>query len=89
MGLHMKPNPFDQLVHVLLTWLILGCAVVCAAEIVAPNSLLLALARPLVVMLQGTWFIQIGHMLFQGARGGREWGRGVAAACSHQGPHLC
>ncbi len=67
MGLHSKDNPLDNLLHVLLTSVMIGCVVVCTLEIWVRDSFLLAIARPLMVMFQGTWFIQVGHILFQGA----------------------
>lgn len=69
MGMHSKPNPLDNLVHVLLTGVMVACVVVCAAEIAAPNSLLLALLRAIVVFFQGTWFWHVGAIMFRG-----EWG---------------
>lgn len=64
MGMHSKPNPLDNLVHMLLTGVMVACVVVCAAEIAAPNSLLLALLRPMVVFFQGTWFWHVGAIMF-------------------------
>ncbi len=37
------------------------------AEICCKGSVLLTLARALLVLLQGIWFIQIGYILFKGA----------------------
>lgn len=74
MGMHSKPNPLDNLVHMLLTGVMVACVVVCAAEIAAPNSLLLALLRPMVVFFQGTWFWHVGAIMFWGECG-MSWGR--------------
>jgi hypothetical protein len=84
-ALRLQHNPLDQLLHLLLTSLMVCCAVVCLAEAAFPRSLLLALARPLFVMLQGSWFIEVGHMLFQGA-GRASWRAGWHhAACTEHG----
>lgn len=69
MGSHAKPNHLDQLVHVLLTWVMRACVVVTAAEIAAPKSLLLALLRGMVVFFQGTWFWHVGSIMFRGRCG--------------------
>lgn len=65
MGMHTKPNPLDALVHHLLTGVMVSCVVVCTAEIAAPNSLLLALLRPMMVFFQGTWFWHVGAIMFK------------------------
>ncbi|KAF6263374.1 hypothetical protein COO60DRAFT_459184 [Scenedesmus sp. NREL 46B-D3] len=62
MGMHAKPNELDQLVHTLLTWIMIACIVVSAAEIAAPRSLLLALLRAMLVFFQGTWFWHVDSM---------------------------
>jgi Family of unknown function (DUF716) len=84
MGLHAKHNPLDQLLHVLLTALMVGSSAVCFAEVAYSRSLLLALARPLFVMLQGSWFIEIGRMLFLG-----EWPCWVAGVLSKKHEAHC
>lgn len=66
MGSHAKPNPLDQLVHVMLTWIMISCIVVTAAEIAVPKSLLLALLRGMMVFFQGTWFWHVGSIMFKG-----------------------
>jgi hypothetical protein len=66
MGMHAKPNELDQLVHTLLTWIMIACIVVSAAEIAAPQSLLLALLRAMLVFFQGTWFWHVGAIMFKG-----------------------
>jgi hypothetical protein len=66
MGMHAKPNPLDALVHKLLTGVMISCVVVCAAEIARPDSLMLAILRPMVVFFQGTWFWHVGAIMFTG-----------------------
>ena len=66
MGMHAKPNELDQLVHTLLTWIMIACIVISAAEIAAPQSLLLALLRGMLVFFQGTWFWHVGAIMFKG-----------------------
>uniref|UniRef100_A0A383W5U1 Transmembrane protein 45B n=1 Tax=Tetradesmus obliquus TaxID=3088 RepID=A0A383W5U1_TETOB len=65
MGMHAKPNELDQLVHTLLTWIMVACIVISAAEIAAPQSLLLALLRGMLVFFQGTWFWHVGAIMFK------------------------
>jgi hypothetical protein len=65
MGMHAKPNELDQLVHSLLTWIMVSCVVTTAAEIAAPRSLLLALMRAMAVFFQGTWFWHVGSIMFR------------------------
>eukprot|EP00879_Flechtneria_rotunda_P030408 GHRR01033037.1.p1 GENE.GHRR01033037.1~~GHRR01033037.1.p1 ORF type:complete len:330 (+),score=109.70 GHRR01033037.1:93-1082(+) len=65
MGTHAKPNPLDQLVHLLLTWVMVACIVVTAAEVAAPRSLLLAVLRAMLVFFQGTWFWHVGSIMFR------------------------
>lgn len=68
MGMHSKPNELDALVHLLLTWIMIACVVVSAAEIAWPQSVLLALLRAMVVFFQGTWFWHVGSIMFRGGR---------------------
>lgn len=66
MGLHKKHTDLDILVHQLLTWVMIGTTVVCFLEIWITNNVLLSTMRPMLVLFQGTWFIQVGHIMFLG-----------------------
>ncbi len=67
LGFHLKGAPIEVLVHKILVITIAGSAAVMFAEICCKGSVLLTLARALLVLLQGIWFIQIGYILFKGA----------------------
>ena len=45
-----------------------------AAEVMFPHSFPLAAARPMLLLLIGAWFIEIGRILFGGAQARRESG---------------
>lgn len=62
---HLHGNDaLNRLVHTLLIYAIFACAVFSSIEIVVKESMLLALARAFAVILQGTWFILVGFILF-------------------------
>jgi len=69
MGLHGKHVQLDQDVHFLLMLSMAGATVATAAEGALPGSFALAAARPMLLLLVGSWFVQIGHILFQGGCG--------------------
>jgi hypothetical protein len=77
MGMHTKPNALDALVHKLLTGVMISCVAVCGAEIAKPDSLLLALLRPMMVFFQGTWFWHVGSIMFRGEVWGSVFGGGA------------
>lgn len=87
MGMHTKPNALDALVHKLLTGVMISCVAVCGAEIAKPDSLLLALLRPMMVFFQGTWFWHVGSIMFRGGCVGAECRGlgGVRLACQPAG----
>ena len=66
MGLHAKHVPLDQQVHSLLTLAMAAATVATAAEGAWPASFPLAAARPALLLVIGTYFIQIGRILFLG-----------------------
>ena len=66
LGFHLKGAPIEVLVHKILVITIAASAAVMFAEICCKGSVLLTLARALLVILQGMWFIQIGYILFTG-----------------------
>ncbi len=58
----------DVRVHTLLVITILSTFVVIVGEMCRPNNFLLAAARPMLIIMQGIWFIQVAHILFRGGR---------------------
>ena len=72
-----------KIMHRLLGYAVLGCAVTTCLEISQRKSLLVALSRAFFMMLQGIWFIQVGFILFPPAT--NFWGTGVTEiADEHQ-----
>lgn len=43
-----------------------AATIITAAEALLPGSFALAAARPMLMVLIGTWFVQIGRILFMG-----------------------
>ena len=66
LGFHLKGAPIEILVHKILVITIAGSAAVMFAEICCKGSVIFTLARALLVLLQGLWFIQVGYILFKG-----------------------
>ncbi|CAL4219691.1 unnamed protein product, partial [Meganyctiphanes norvegica] len=54
----------DVQVHMLLFYVICACAVSTALEMKYKKNVLPALARTYFTMLQGTWFLQVGFILY-------------------------
>lgn len=54
------------IIHKLLVYTIVGCAGTILAEGAFPNNVVLSLARAMFVILQGTWFMQIAVMMYNG-----------------------
>ncbi|XP_070000043.1 transmembrane protein 45B [Penaeus vannamei] len=54
----------DVQVHMLLFYVVLACAVSTALEMCYKNNVLPALCRSYFTLLQGTWFYQIGFILY-------------------------
>ncbi|XP_037088076.1 transmembrane protein 45B-like [Pollicipes pollicipes] len=57
-------SDMEMLVHHLLLYVVLGSAAATLAELTCRRSVLPALARCFFTLLQGTWFIQVGFILF-------------------------
>jgi hypothetical protein len=66
-----KSHPPAQ-VHFLLTLSMAATTVTTAAEALLPQSFPLAAARPILLVLVGSWFVQIGRILFLGGLGLRD-----------------
>lgn len=73
MGLHGKHQPMDQSVHFLLMLAMAAATVCSAAEAMFPSSFVLAAARSMLLMLIGTWFVQVGRILYLGGSVGLGW----------------
>ena len=50
--------------HVLLVYAIVGCAIFCALEWYNENEIIFTYGRIVCTLLQGTWFFQIGFVLY-------------------------
>ncbi|KAB0359577.1 hypothetical protein FD754_003733, partial [Muntiacus muntjak] len=68
---HNRP-PLDQHIHSLLLCAVFGGALSLAVEVVLRDNVVLELFRTSLLLLQGTWFWQIGFVLFP-PFGGPEW----------------
>lgn len=55
-----------MIIHKLLVYTIVGCAATILAEGAFPNNPILSLTRAMFVILQGTWFMQIATMMYNG-----------------------
>ena len=53
-----------MLVHTLLVYAILGCLVFAAMECYNPHQILFTYGRVLFLILQGTWFLEVGFVLY-------------------------
>ena len=61
--LHGK-QPLDVHVHMFLVYAIVGCIIFVCLEAYNPNQVLFTYGRILFIILQGTWFYQVGFMLY-------------------------
>ncbi|XP_064338293.1 transmembrane protein 45B isoform X2 [Camelus dromedarius] len=68
---HNRP-PLDQHIHSLLLYAVFGGALSIALEVILRDNIVLELFRTSLAILQGTWFWQIGFVLFP-PFGGPEW----------------
>lgn len=60
---HNRP-PLDQHIHSLLLFGLFGAAVSISLEVILRDNIVLELFRTSLLILQGTWFWQIGFVLF-------------------------
>ncbi|KAM9220089.1 transmembrane protein 45B isoform 1-T2 [Dugong dugon] len=60
---HNRP-PLDQHIHSLLLFAVFGGAISTFLEVILRDNIVLELFRTSLVILQGTWFWQIGFVLF-------------------------
>lgn len=77
LGFHLKGTSLEVVVHKILVITIALSALIMFAEIRSRASVMLTVARALLVILQGIWFIQIGYILYMGARLARK----LASSC--------
>lgn len=81
----------DVQVHFILTIVIFGCAIVAMLRMIQATNLLINIAFSFGVILQGTWFIQIGHTLYPPS--GKKWDEGSnpcqsnSISVTSNGPH--
>ncbi|XP_036209263.1 transmembrane protein 45B [Myotis myotis] len=68
---HNRP-PLDQFIHSLLLCAVFGGALSIFLEVILRDNIVLELFRTSLVILQGTWFWQIGFVLFP-PFGGPQW----------------
>ena len=61
--LHSR-EPLDIHVHVLLVYAVYGCILFCVLEYVNPKEIMYTYGRILFTMLQGTWFFEVGFILY-------------------------
>ncbi|KAH7933616.1 hypothetical protein HPB49_014375 [Dermacentor silvarum] len=61
--LHGRP-PLDVLVHTLLVYTAVAWAACIVVEMCRPRSILASLGRAYFCLLQGTWFWQVGYVLY-------------------------
>jgi hypothetical protein len=61
--LHSR-EPLDIHVHTLLVYAIEGCVAFTCLEFFKPNEILFTYGRIVCTLLQGTWFYQVGFVLY-------------------------
>jgi Family of unknown function (DUF716) len=62
---HLKGSPLEILLHKILVITIFITVLVMFLEIVYPRSVLLAVARSQLVLLQGVWWLQMARMMYR------------------------
>lgn len=75
---HLRGDLLDVEIHTLLVITIFLTAVVIFAEIQHKSNVLLSALRPVLVIMQGVWFVQAAFILFRG-----KPDRGLAASHVH------
>lgn len=63
---HLRGDQLDVEIHTLLVITIFLTAIVILAEIQNKSNVLLASLRPILVIMQGVWFVQAAFILFRG-----------------------
>ena len=67
LAFHLKGSDLEVTAHKILVITIAMSAIIMFEEIGRKSSVLLTIGRSLLVILQGTWFIQIGLILYKRA----------------------
>ena len=63
---HLKGTALDFELHLLLVLTIFATALVMFLETSHPHTLQLTALRAMLVLQQGTWFIQVAYILYTG-----------------------
>jgi hypothetical protein len=71
-GLHKKHTPMDVLVHQILFYAILACALFCALEVGYMHNPLFTAGRIGALYLQAAWFFAAARMMFESEECMRE-----------------
>jgi hypothetical protein len=66
-------TPLDVLVHTLLVYVLHATVIVCVVEMRYRNNVTVSLTRTFLVFLQGTWFWQVGFILYNPIHGHIPW----------------
>jgi Family of unknown function (DUF716) len=66
LAFHLKGSDLEVRAHLLLVLSATLCAIALLCELAAPTNALLSLFRAYTVLLQGTWWCQVGRVLFLG-----------------------
>jgi hypothetical protein len=65
LAFHLKGYQLEVYVHLLLVLTVFATVAAMFAEMRFRNNILWATARPILVLQQGVWFIQVAHILFR------------------------
>lgn len=79
---HLRGDLLDVEIHTLLVLTIFLTAVVILAEIQHKSNVLLSALRPILVIMQGVWFVQAAFILFLSKFGGSTQD---SIICAHSG----
>ena len=66
-------DELDVVLHLLLVKTAWLCALVCLLEMCRPDVVMLPLARAFLTCVQGTWFWQVGFVLYNPVPGAAPW----------------
>ena len=70
--LHGRP-PLDVFLHTVLLYVIAACVIITLLENYKRESVVIATCRIYCVFLQGTWFVQVGFILYNPVYGSVHW----------------
>ena len=69
----MGRDMIDTSLHTLLVYTCYACALITVLELIFRYNILVSLGRGFCTLLQGTWFIQTGFILYSPFKGGTLW----------------